>query len=497
MEDDPLVAGTGEGGDTGSSNNGVSELNEQLNTANRFNIATMSDFQFSESLDALIDIPYSNSLTPPPPPPALPSDLSMNGVESSGNVSQPQVLASGTSAVEPSLPRGEPSSIFQSTAASPFVMSLPTGFNQNSFIASTNFVPFVTQQYTLQNTLPVDAFGQPLGSNQNTFQPGMAYFPFPSIAVTSHTAPIVASSASIDSSRKRGLASSNFPISEDESDLRKRKADRNAREQQRAQQVTDQISHLRELLERSGINLSKGDKFSTLLAVEDYIRDLQTKSAELTSEHEKLLSTLQQTSELVNSHYIVTPLPSSSAAVSGSEESKTQDSSDQDEESESDASVVKGINYKWVFDCCPFAIGIASIDGRFLDCNKEFEEITGYSRSELLPLEQGEYLDVTPKVDGTSSDPPIAKKKRNMSIFNVLHRECIERLFCAMSKTIQKCNDDDEEDVVDKSDDSNCSDTVTQEVKLCKRTNRKVCFVMLFTFLISLLLHFRRCDTNS
>jgi PAS domain-containing protein len=196
------------------------------------------------------------------------------------------------------------------------------------------------------------------------------------------------------------------------------------------------------------------------VAVEDYITSLQAKAMELTREHEKLLSTIQQTTEFVNRQYI---------SGSGSEESRAHESSDQDEESESDSPFLQGINYKWIFDCCPFAVGIASIDGRFIDCNTEFERVSGYSRAELLPLGQDNVA---------SSGPPpdlATKKKHNMSIFNVLHRECIERLFCAMSKILQKSGDNDDDDGnVDESDAIVCGDTITHEVNLCKRTNRKV-----------------------
>ena len=440
------------------------------------NIATMSDSQFSKSLDALIDIPFDgdDTMTPSPLPPneelSTLLDSSTEFEKPSEGSSEGEKVASIVNQSS-SLETPEPTNIFQSTAAPSFVMPiLPGGFEQSAYFAPTgNFVPVMTQPFAMANSMGV--FSQPLvgGSASHSFPTAtLSYFPYGTMTNTTHVAPMAVES----SSRKREhMGMSTFPISEDESDLRKRKADRNAREQQRAQQVTDQIAHLRAILERSGVSLSKTDKFSTLVAVEDYITSLQTKAMELTREHENLLSTIQQTTEFVNSQYIASSVSTSAGTTgeSGSEESRPPESSDQDEESENDSAFVQGINYKWIFDCCPFAVGIASIDGRFIDCNTEFQELTGYSRAELLPLGQGNVEPVlSPPTDAVATN----KKKRNMSIFNVLHRECIERLFCAMSKILQKSVDDDDGD--DANDESISGYTITHEVNLCKRTNRKV-----------------------
>ena len=88
-------------------------------------------------------------------------------------------------------------------------------------------------------------------------------------------------------------------------------------------------------------------------------------------------------------------------------------------------------------------------------------------------------------VDATLLVAP--KKSRNMSIFNVLHRECIERLFCAMSIVLQKCNINEEEnsDKTENDEEEQCSDTITQEVILCKRSNQKVGLVRSIHFVRS------------
>ena len=531
MEENQAFVGKDDTIQVKSPNGNCSELNDPLLAeSDNLNIATMSDFQFNESLDALVDISFTENLTTapqtspdipscfgvdetaltrttaapePPPAPQQPVTVHDNSYGSfSVNTSSSNNLVQQQSAPASN-------SFFPNVTATPLMMPfdtqafLATGATQNNNFAPTSFMP----PLSLQNS--IEAFGQSISSqNFNHMYPVTSMPSFMCVPPTTHqlstsfsTLPMVGSSMTLGgptpsstsaTGRKRGH-NSTFPISEDESDFRKRKSDRNAREQQRAQQVTDQIAHLRDLIVRSGVTLDKVDKFSTLIAVEQYIRSLQSKSLELKEEHENLLSTLQQTSELVNSQYVASASPN--PVSSGGEESgnQAQDSSDQDtddhssEEDTTTMSMVKDINYKWIFDCCPFATGVASIDGRFLDCNKEFEVMTGYTRAELLPLEdqakddekiagtEGSLASTTP--DDVPRPPLTPKKTRNMSIFNVLHRECIERLFCAMSTVLQKSNDTDGCDEEDKNEPDNeekCSDTITQEVTLCKRSNQKV-----------------------
>jgi PAS domain len=182
---------------------------------------------------------------------------------------------------------------------------------------------------------------------------------------------------------------------------------------------------------------------------------------------------MKQTSE----HLTSTKASSSKDFVSSSSGSDdaSNPSSGQDSEEEG-LPAVKGINYKWIFDSCPFPVAIASIDGRFMEINKEFEELTGYSRKELLPLERASMK--SSKESSNEESAPNGDKKCNMSIFNILHRECIERLFCPMSKILQLYSNDDDDD--DQGDDSTCEenggdkDTIVQVVQLCKRSGQKV-----------------------
>lgn len=517
MNDASLPAGGRDGFENGSRNSaegvriGSSRYEQAMN--HHANIALMSDSQFSESLDALLDN-FSDAATPSLPPfiEVMSSSAAGEGTISTVKTEPPSVFAvecykpidassheapsaKGSLVVATQNRSFSSQSLDQPVPAS--LMPPPRMPQASYFSARATSSATASSQNLPYNFMPQHSqgtFGTSVGLGQPActissmhVSSNIAVAPTAFLAQSkkpfcSETS--LCSSVSIDSpSRKR--TRSTFPISEDDPDRRKRKVDRNAREQQRAQQVTDQIAMLRTLLEESGVSPSKADKFSTLVTVEQYVRQLQLKSTQLAVEHQKLLSSLKQTSELVNSQYCP-PAPVSSSCGSGSEESASR-SSDQDDE-EGSLCTVKGMNYKWIFDSCPFAFAIASIDGRFLDCNKDFEELTGYSRVDLLPMEpqDSEAKDSSSKdpSSGTSvqGDAPAAKnekkKKHNMSIFNVLNRDHIERLFCLMSKILQFHNDVDGDEVILESKfehDGLERDTIAQEVQLCRRTNRKVC----------------------
>ena len=89
-------------------------------------------------------------------------------------------------------------------------------------------------------------------------------------------------------------------VSENEDEGSRRRQDRNVREQQRSQQITGQISGLKQVLEEANIQF-KADKHSTLVSVVDYVKQLQERSRMLEGEHEKLQDTITKTTEMVNS----------------------------------------------------------------------------------------------------------------------------------------------------------------------------------------------------
>jgi hypothetical protein len=84
---------------------------------------------------------------------------------------------------------------------------------------------------------------------------------------------------------RHGVASA---VSEDE----RIRHDRNSREQQRSQQITTQIEELRRLLQSANVDVEKADKYSTLVTVGEYIKQLHDDAAELEAEHGRLVDTI-------------------------------------------------------------------------------------------------------------------------------------------------------------------------------------------------------------
>ena len=304
MEENHAFVGTDDIIQDGSLNSCRTTMNDQLLVENdNLNIATMSDFQFSESLDALIDIPYTENVTTTQFPTSHDVPTCFDVDETS--LTKPPVVSqqeqqqlpvtvhdnsyssfTGISSGYNSLQQQQQST----TVSNPFFpnMMMPgLGFDPNTFLTTTaattqnNNSNFVTMPYAAVSVMPpltlqqsIEAFGQSLASqNQNHVYPlpSMTSFtnvmcapppPQQQVSNSFSMIPMVGSNMSLGgvssstTARKRGH-NSTFPISEDESDFRKRKSDRNAREQQRAQQVTDQIAHLRELITRSGVALDK------------------------------------------------------------------------------------------------------------------------------------------------------------------------------------------------------------------------------------------------
>lgn len=191
------------------------------------------------------------------------------------------------------------------------------------------------------------------------------------------------------------LVNSMLAVSEDESERTKRRSERNLREQERSHRITERIGELRSVMSDAGVHF-KPDRYSTLVSVVNYIKVLQGKSVQLDEEHKKLLDTISGADKLVNTggdslapkggvmgptttvqtHNVMENTASSNASSSAN--------SNSDEEF---LEFVQGIDYKSIFASCGVALAIASVDGRFVDCNGEFLRITDYSRKELLGRE--------------------------------------------------------------------------------------------------------------
>jgi len=270
---------------------------------------------------------------------------------------------------------------------------------------------------------------------------GNLIFPVTSNVVTSSLAPPISymniSNSTLGelSSRKRPLEHA-LPVSEDESDKQRRRMDRNLREQQRSHKITDQICVLRDILAGANVHF-KPDKHSTLVSVVEYIKQLQTRSQLLDSEHKNLLDTISKTNKIVNGYHQTT--------ADGETLQVSNDLLDDGPPGvaleEEYAVFVRHLDYKNVFKQCGIALAVASIDGRFIDCNEEFEKLTGYGRDELLPSEPKESNEI--RADSVPSKSslnfPLAKSStKNLSLFNLLDKKDMQQVFLAMSRMLKK-----------------------------------------------------------
>ena len=213
------------------------------------------------------------------------------------------------------------------------------------------------------------------------------------------------SSYSVPNSRKRRASNPNMSslaISEDEEERKKRRHERNAREQERSHKITERIAELKSVLSEAGIHF-KPDRYSTLVSVVNYIKALQVRSASLDDEHRKLLATIAGADKMVKSGgpEVVTTTQTHTPMENASNSSSTSSSND-----EEFLVFVQGIDYKTIFASCGVALAIASVDGRFVDCNEEFLRITSYTRKELLGDERRTSVLPYPQ-DDTPSSPII------------------------------------------------------------------------------------------
>lgn len=256
----------------------------------------------------------------------------------------------------------------------------------------------------------------------------------------------VNTTAGTEGKRKRDPSA--YAVSEDESERERRRQDRNFREQQRSQQISNQIVVLRRLLSDANVE-SKPDKHSTLASVVEYVKALQQKSSILDSEHKKLLETITQTTKIMNSQYMMVQSDvTSNKGIKGDVVSSVPEDESQ--------VFVQGIDYRSIFRASPFALATTSIDGRFLDCSEGFEKITKFSREELLPAEKetrpnlsnddssSTTSDISSGI-GSSGDSaqPVVK---NLSLFNVMDQRDMGKVYHAMFDILQQRREQGEED---------------------------------------------------
>lgn len=322
--------------------------------------------------------------------------------------------------------------------------------------------------------------------------------------------PNVASSSATKSNKRKKtppstnttFSTSNPPISEDESERKKRRSERNLREQERSHRITDRISELRTLLAEAGVHF-KPDRYSTLVGVVNYIKMLQTRSKTLDEEHRRLINTISSADRLSNGGGTTTVQSHNEALGENTSRSSTDSNAD-----EEFLVFVQGIDYKFIFASCAVALAIASVDGRFVDCNDEFLRVTEYSRGELLgeecTSEEGghsstsgeEGVTKSPAIGGLvtvstctsansselttaaavapaatkspspdlhtsfASRPPTEvrlRKRPHLSLFNLLGREDMETVYAAMSRMLKAPANSEHNDVSSSSRDASNS----------------------------------------
>ena len=250
-----------------------------------------------------------------------------------------------------------------------------------SNLAPTLILPSINPHQALSQTHS-QSKKRPLGSGllMNEIAPSV---------VSSATAPV------IDQTKwQRGGQSKRANTQElkAEDPAEKRRYERNLREQQRSSKISSQIKELREVLSDCNVPF-KPNKYSILLKVVEYIKQLQSRAIMLDAEHQKLITTVRQTNEMITNAANNNGMSSTTCGATDNESSDTtcQDAWQQGDRmrgtrrGDSDLCFVKGIDYRSVFEQCPTAFGIAALDGRILECNVEFQNLLGYNaREELL-----------------------------------------------------------------------------------------------------------------
>ena len=256
-------------------------------------------------------------------------------------------------------------------------------------LGSTLILPAAMNPHQALSQSHVNTKKRPLGSGVATNE--MAH-----TIVSSVTAPVTDASKCQRGGGQSKKVNNAEEASKAEDPAEKRRYERNLREQQRSSKISSQIKELREVLSDCNVPF-KPNKYSILLKVVEYIKQLQSRAIMLDAEHQKLITTVRQTNEMITNAANTNNIMSSTTC--GATDNESSDTTCQDTwqqgnrmntkpsrggRSDSDLCFVKGIDYRSVFEQCPTAFGIAALDGRILECNVEFQNLLGYSAREHL-----------------------------------------------------------------------------------------------------------------
>lgn len=151
-----------------------------------------------------------------------------------------------------------------------------------------------------------------------------------------------------------------------------RRVERNAREQRRSKRITNQISHLREILRSAGRPV-KSNKASVLSETADFIRDLQKQKRRLEVNfhfNDQIRFMWPQARQQAQYRFpALTSQPSSPPSLVHGQDR-----------------AVSRHGYCLAFYESGIPMAVATMDGCFVDCNQKFIDVSSYSKEELLKL---------------------------------------------------------------------------------------------------------------
>jgi PAS domain-containing protein len=386
---------------------------------------SMDDLYGNESLDALLDSESLNDdvSNPLPNGVAVADSMGLGMSHLAAHVMQPMLTTASASAMMTSAPNAPGSNMMYGQ-----LPSIPYSISTTNQPSGASSLPsFASPPYSQTMQRPIAPVNTSLTSDQH-----QSIAPSPALAYSTNTAMYPPNTNEQGTGLKRTLDATE--VSDDEGDTKVRKQGRNLREQQRSQKITQQIDILKEVLASSNISF-KPDKYSTLVTVAEYIKQLQAKSAALDEDHKKLSTTISKTNEMIDGQYVP-------ASTDGKDIPGGVDLGEVTTNTDAfDGVFVTNIDYKSVFGSCGVPLAVASIDGRFLDCNAEFLKLIDYSREELLPCQQLSVIaEETPSSAGVAAPQHAAAQAsdRNLSLFNLLNRDHMEGVFLAMSQMLKK-----------------------------------------------------------
>ena len=212
----------------------------------------------------------------------------------------------------------------------------------------------------------------------------------------------------------------------------KRKQDRNAREQKRSLKISQQIGHLKTVLEKEGRKVKKNSKMAILLSVEDYIKELEEEVAGMTVRGEGKEGRREDEGAVFGGFGAgggICPV-AAAAAVAKREREREEERSGWSgvsggatvvtgiREGAEEREVASGVGYQLLFKQVSTPLAVASVDGKLIDANVRFEMASGYSKDELLRL----------------------------TFFNLVSPEDLQTTFAAVARMINQGGEEDEDE---------------------------------------------------